>query len=255
MRRTIRETVIIARDLLVTAVPFLLLAAILLLGANYVLKPTPPKRVVMATGSDQGAYAAFGKRYAEELKRFGVHVELRNTAGSRENLRLLRDGQKDVDIAFVQGGASESVRVRQDEGKDKEDESVPLVSLGSMFYEPVWIFYRAAAAKKSRDGVLREFSDFKGMKVNTGPRGSGIPGIANRMLLANLMERADLVRSELEATPATMALLDGSIDAMVLVSAPEAPLVQMLLQTPGIRLFEFTQSEAYARRYRFLSTV
>jgi TRAP transporter TAXI family solute receptor len=253
MPRVIRDTMLVARDLLVTAGPFLLLAVVLLVGANHFLKPTPPKRVVLATGADQGAYAAFGKRYAEELKRYGVHVELRSSAGSRENLRLLRDGQKDVDIAFVQGGASESNRAQQEEGK--EDESIPLMSLGSMFYEPVWIFYRASALKKSRDGVLREFADFKGMKVNTGPRGSGIPGISNRMLQANLMEREDLVRTELEATPATMALLEGRIDAMVLVSAPEAPLVQMLLQTPGVRLFEFAQSEAYARRFRFLSTV
>jgi hypothetical protein len=31
--------------------------------------------------------------------------------------------------------------------------------------------------------------------------------------------------------------------------------VQMLLQTPGIRLYEFTQAEAYARRYRFVSPI
>ena len=258
MRRTIRETVVSARVLVATAGPFIVLTAALLVGAYFLLKPTPPKRIVLATGSDQGAYAAFGKRYKEELRRYGIEVDVRYTAGSRENLRLLRDGGKDVDVAFVQGGASESSRPRvegQESEKDKEDESIPLMSLGSMFYEPVWIFYRAASAQKSRDGVLREIADFKGMKVNTGPRGSGIPGISNRLLQANLMERTDIVRTELESTPATMALLGGGIDAMILVSAPEAPLVQMLLQTPGIRLFEFSQAEAYARRYRFLTTV
>jgi TRAP transporter TAXI family solute receptor len=253
MRRTIRETFLTVRDLLYTAGPFIVLVVALLVGAYIFLKPTPPKRVVLATGSDQGAYAAFGKRYQDELKRFGIQVELRSTAGSRENLRLLRDGSKDVDIAFVQGGSSDTTRTRQEE--EKEDESLPLVSLGSMFYEPVWIFYRAGAAKKSRDGILREIADFKGLKVNTGPRGSGIPGISNRLLQANLMERDDIVRSELETTPAVMALLNGSIDSMLLVSSPETPMVQMLLQTPGIRLYEFAQAEAYARRYRFLTTV
>jgi len=255
MRRTIRETFLTVRDLLITAGPFILLVVALLVGAYIFLKPTPPKRVVLATGSEQGAYAEFGRRYRDELKHYGIEVELRNTAGSRENLRLLRDGGKDVDIAFVQGGASETTRTPQPDEKQKENESLPLMSLGSMFYEPVWIFYRAEAAKKSRDGVLREIADFKGLKVNTGPRGSGIPGISNRMLQANLMERDDIKRSDLESTPATMALINGSIDAMILVSAPEAPLVQMLLQTPGIKLLEFTQAEAYARRYRFLTTV
>ena len=254
MRRTVRETLLSARELFVTGLPFILLVVALLAAAYFALKPNPPRKVVLVTGSEQGAYAAFGKRYQEELKRHGIEVELRNSAGSRENLRLLRDGKKEVHIAFVQGGASESSRERQPSEKS-EEELLPLMSLGSVFYEPVWIFYRAAAAKKSRDGVLNEFADFKGMKVNTGPRGSGIPGITNRLLQANLMERDDIVRSDLESTPAAVALLNSSIDAMILVSAPEAPLVQMLLQTPGIRLFEFAQAEAYTRRFRFLSTV
>jgi hypothetical protein len=93
------------------------------------------------------------------------------------------------------------------------------------------------------------------MRVNTGNRGSGIPGVMNRMLAANLMERSDLQRSSLDTTPAVTALLAGKLDAVALVSAPEAVMVQMLLQTPGIRMFEFVQAEAYGRRYRFLTSV
>jgi len=251
MRRTIRETLLSARDLLITAGPLILLTCALLAGAYYFLKPTPPKRVVLATGPEQGAYAAFGKRYAEELERYGVHVELRTTAGSRENLRLLRDGKNGVDIAFVQGGASETVRTPEEEAENE----VPLISLGSMFYEPVWIFYRAEAASKARDGVLRDIADFRGLRVNAGPRGSGIPGVVNRLLAANLMERTDIDRKQLELTQAVVDLLAGRLDAVVMVSAPESVLVQMLLQTPGIRLFEFTQAEAYARRYGFLNAI
>ena len=248
MRRTIRDTLLSFRDILVTAGPFILLTAVLLVGAYFVLKPTPPKKVVMATGSAQSAYAAFGKRYAEELKRHGIDVVLRGTAGSRENQRLLRDSESGVDIAFVQGGSGERVRTQQE-----EDEDLELMSLGSMFYEPVWIFYRADAAKKLPNSALREFTQFKGLRVNAGPRGSGIPGVVNRLLQANLMERDDIVRSELDLTPAVVALLAGELDAVVMVSAPESQLVQMLLQTPGIKLFEFANAEAYSRRFRFLS--
>ena len=41
-----------------------------------------------------------------------------------------------------------------------------------------------------------------------------------------------------------IALFNKDLDAMVLVSAPESPILQMLLRTPGIGLFEFTQAEA-----------
>jgi TRAP-type uncharacterized transport system substrate-binding protein len=250
MRRTIRDTLVSTRELLVAAAPFILLAAALLAGAYYLLKPTPPRRVVLATGSEQGAYAAFGKRYQEELKKFGIDVVLRPTPGSRENLRLLRDPKEDVQIAFVQGGSSELQRTQT------EEEKLPLVSLGSVFYEPIWLYYRTEAAKKvSSDGVLTDLAQIRGMRVNVGARGSGIPGVVSRLLRANLMEREDIVRSNLDLTPSVVALLNGEIDVLALVSAPEAPMVQMLLQTPGVRLYEFAQAEAYARRYRFLSPV
>jgi hypothetical protein len=77
----------------------------------------------------------------------------------------------------------------------------------------------------------------------------------NRVLSANLMERSDLKRSSLDTTPAVTALLAGELDAVALVSAPEAVMVQMLMQTPGIHMFEFAQAEAYGRRYRFLTSV
>lgn len=251
MPRIIRDTLISAKELSATAGPFVLLALVLLAGAYYLLKPTPPKRVVLATGPEQGAYSALGKRYQTELKRYGIEVMLRTTNGSRENLRLLRDEKEDVQIAFVQGGASETVRA-----PDEEEKGLPLVSLGSMFYEPVWIFYRTDSAKRVRkDGTLAEIADLRGLRVNVGTRGSGIPGMTNRLLLANLMERDDIVRSSLDLTPSVTALLEGKLDAVALVSAPESPLVQMLLQTPGIRLFEFTQAEAYARRFPYLTQV
>ena len=251
MPRALRDTLISARELLLTTGPFIALAVVLLAGAYYLLKPAPPKRVVLATGSEQGAYAEFGKRYAEELKRFGIEVELRTSPGSRENLRALRDAKRDVDIAFLQGGSSETQRAQK-----QEEEQLPLMSLGSMFYEPVWLFYREDAARKlNREGLLSDFSQLRGLRVNVGPRGSGIPGMMSRLLRANLMERDDIKRSNLDLTASVVALLGGELDAAVMVSAPESPLVQMLLQTPGIRLYEFAQAEAYARHYRFLSPV
>ena len=136
MPRVIRDTLISVREMLITGGPFIALAAALLFGAYYFLKPTPPKRVVLATGPDQGAYTAFGKRYQEELKRFGIEVVLRPSAGSRENLRLLQNAKEDVQIAFVQGGASETRRT----SAEGEEEKLSVMSLGSVFYEPVWLF-------------------------------------------------------------------------------------------------------------------
>jgi TRAP-type uncharacterized transport system substrate-binding protein len=254
--RVIRDKLVSARDLMVTAGPFVILTVALLGVAYYFLKPMPPKRVVMATGPEQGAYAAFGKRYQEELKKFRIEVVLLASAGSRENLRLLRDPKNDVQIAFVQGGAGESERASDEKKGVNTDERLPLMSLGSLFYEPVWLFYRTESAKKlNKEGVLKEFAQLRGWKVTIGARGSGIPGVMNRLLRANLMERDDIQPQQLDPVTAVVGLLGGTVDAVMMVSAPESQLIQMLLQTPGIKVFEFDQAQAYSRRYPFLKPV
>jgi TRAP-type uncharacterized transport system substrate-binding protein len=187
-----------------------------------------------------------------------VQVELRSTQGAADNLRLLHDPNERVDLAFVQGGANEAVY------KIDEDQSgLPLLSLGSMFYEPVWVFYRADAARKldlngrqrSKEGQLPLVSDLQKLRVNIGAPGSGAANLVTKLLRANKIEMDRLDVSRLEPTPSVMALLNGEIDALVFVSAPESPLVQLLLITPGIRLFDFPQAEAYARRFEFLSSL
>ena len=251
MPRVVRETLVSVRELIATAGPFILVAIALLALTYVLLDPAPPKRVVLATGLEQSAYAVFGERYSAELKRYGIRVEVKRTAGSRENLRLLREGKEHVDFAFVQGGASESARAQEE-----EKTGLPLVSLGSLFYEPVWLFYRVEAAKRlNREATLTQLPQLRGWNVNVGARGSGTPGLTNRLFAANFVERAEFKRSLLEDTPAVVALLGGELDALAFVSAPESQLVQMLLQTPGIKLYEFPNAEAYARRFSYISPV
>ncbi|MGE5131106.1 MAG: TAXI family TRAP transporter solute-binding subunit [Sphingomonadaceae bacterium] len=250
MPRIIRDTLISVRDLAVAALPFVLLTLVLLVAAYFLLKPMPPRRVVLATGPEQSAYAEFGKRYAAELKRYGIQVVLLPTRGSLDNLRALRDPKRDVDLGFVQGGSSEVART-VDEDKSGE----PLESLGSLFLEPLWVFYREEAARALPGGALTSIAQLPGWRVNLGARGSGTPGLMRKLLEANGLERDRLTPSFLEVTPAVVALLDGKLDAMAFASAPESPMVQMLLQTPGVRLLEFPEAEAYARRFPFLSPV
>lgn len=250
MPHALRHTLLSVRDLLVAGGPFILLTLLLLGLAYWWLDPTPPRRVVLATGAEQGAYAEFGKRYAALLKQHGITVELRGTQGAAENLALLRDPASGVDLAFVQGGADE-LRATGEDDRDPE-----LVSLGSLFYEPVWLFYREDAAERLLKGMpLTSLNQLAGWRVNIGAPGSGVPNLMNKLLEANRVEPQALQLLRLPQTPAVMSLLAAEADALVFASAPESLMVQMLLQTPGIRLFDFAQAEAYARRFPFMSPV
>ena len=244
MPKTIRYTLLSLRDLAVSAGPFIFLAVALLVLAYLWLDPNPPKRVTLATGPAQSAYEEFGKRYAKALATEGIEVVMVPSEGSAANLQLLRDGK--VDLGFVQGGTSDY--------SDADEEK--LASLGSLFVEPLWLFYREESARKvTETATLSSMTQLAGLRINMGTPGSGVPSLMAKLLESNHIDAATLQVSTLAQTPATVAFLGGELDAIVFASAPESLMVQMLLQTPGVKLMNFAQSEAYSRRFAFLSPV
>ena len=242
MPKAIRYTLLSIRDLAVSAGPFIVLAVTLLVLAYWWMDPNPPKRVTLATGPAQSAYEEFGKRYTKALAAEGIEVITVPSDGSAANLQLLRDGK--VDLGFVQGGTSDYT----------ESDEEKLSSLGSLFVEPVWLFYQEASARKSTlTATLSALTQLQGLRINMGTPGSGVPSLMDKLLESNRIDTATLTISTLAQTPATVAFLNSELDAIVFASAPESLMVQMLLQTPGVKLMNFAQSEAYSRRFPFLS--
>lgn len=229
-------TSISLRDMLVALGPTVLLVIAACVAAYVLVDPAPPRHVVMATGQENSAYEEFGRKYAQALGKNEIRVAQHRSLGSQDNLQQLIDGK--ADIGFVQSGSTnEELAARRN-----------LVSLGSLFTEPVWLFLRDSTK-------VRHLTQLKGLRINLGPEGTGVPKLFRQILSVNGVEPNELRISELENTPATVELLAGRIDGLVFSSAPEAPLIQMLLQTPGIRLFDFAQAEAYTRRLPFLTHV
>jgi TRAP-type uncharacterized transport system substrate-binding protein len=236
MHPSLRFALLSLRDLVVSAGPFVALALGLLLLAYTWLDPIPPKQVTLATGPAQSAYDEFGKRYAKALADFGIEVKLIPSEGAAQNLAWLREGR--VNLGFVQGGIAGTLTESQ----------LELLSLGSLFVEPLWLFYRS-------DTTLNALPDVSQLRLNVGSPGSGVPRLMDRLFDLNRMDPASLQLTQLTQTPATVAFLNGESDALLFASAPESPMVQMLLQTPGVKLMNFAQNEAYSRRFSFLTAV
>lgn len=261
LQQAVRRAVLDLRDMLTSAGPVLLLALGLLAGAYWWLDPQPPRTVTLATGPAGSAYAEFGQRYAQALARNGIQVELLTTEGTAGNLQALREGR--ADVAFVRGGSDDTPEDERDEANDG------ILSLGALFYEPLWLFYRPAALlpKAPRRGTiamaradapppaLQQLHQLRGLRVNLDQAGSGVPELMRRLLQANGLGSDAITGSTLPPEAAAQALLSGEIDAMVLVTAPESPVVQRLLQAQGIALADLPQADALARRFPFLQTV
>ena len=224
------------RDLLLIGLPALAVVAAAFWIAFQFVKPEPPEVVVMSTGAEGGAYHAFAKRYREILARDGVKLELRPSSGSGENMQRLLDEDSGVDIAFVQGGTAQA------------DENMELVTLGSVYYEPVWLFYHGKEK-------IERIAQLRGKRIAIGADGSGTRRLALQLLHANGIHTEHAEILPLQGDHAVEELRQHRIDAAVMVAAAEAPTVQALLHAEGVRVASLSQAAAYAKRFPFLSKV
>ncbi|WP_245586129.1 TAXI family TRAP transporter solute-binding subunit [Solimonas soli] len=222
------------RDAVATLLPILLLSAAAIYATLHFVRPAPPRHLVMAGGPDGSNFRNIAERYRQILARNGIELSIVATHGSAENLDLLAENR--VDIALVQSGVTR---------KDGTDE---IVSLGTMFRQPVTIFYRTPKP-------ITRLSELDGLRIAVGHEGSGTRVLAITLLDGNGIEPGGRTQFlDLEGGEAAQALLDRRIDAAFL-SGDSANLgaVRRLLHADGIRLFDFVQGEAYERRYRYLN--
>lgn len=213
------------------------------LVATYMIfvEPPPPRKLTIATGSKNGGYNRFATVYADALRKDGISVEVRETAGSVENLKLLADDKSGVTVAIVQSGVA-------------SQEQLPRFNaLASLYREPLWVFYRG-------DEPISQLSQLAGKRVGVGPSGSGTHAVAMQLLAANGLGESSAGRGGVtliqdDVATAAKALKNGEIDAAFFVAAFEAEYIRDLLKDPQVRLTSFDQREAYHRRFRFLAPV
>jgi TRAP-type uncharacterized transport system substrate-binding protein len=205
------------------------LVALLVAGAWWAFgawAPAPPRTVVMATGPEGSAYAVFGARYRAILARSAVDLRLLSTAGAVENLARLRDPASGVSVAFGQAGTATA-----------EDARV-LASLGTVFYEPLWLFHRGLDPEQAYAGL-------RGKRLSIGPEGSGTRALALRTLALGGVDSRSADLLPLDSGEAADRLARGEIDAAAIVTSWESPVVHQLLTTPGVALASFPRADAH----------
>jgi len=194
----------------------------------------PPRTLVMATGPEGSAYREFGARYRDILARAGVELRLLPTAGAVENLARLRDPRSGVGVAFVEAGIT------------RGEESSDFVSLGTVSFEPLWLFFRGQPHTTPTKAL-------QGKRVSIGPEGSGTRVLALKLLALNGVDERSVTLLGLAPEQAAGALLRGEIDAAVMLTSGQSPAVQKLLGADGIVLATYPRADAYVALFPFLN--
>ena len=241
LRLPLKITTISWWDLAHTLGPILLASAAAIWLALHFVRPAPPRTLTMSGGPKGSSFQTIAERYRSILAENGIDLKIIPSEGSLQNLDRLSEPHSQVDIALVQAGITEAEAARQ--GSNTGD----LVSLGSMFYQPLTVFYRG------RKPIAR-LSQLKGKRIAIGRQGSGTRLLALALLDANGIDlHGPTPLLPVEGEVARQALLDGRVDAIFLSSdsAPPAT-IRAMLHARGVLMFDFTQADAYTRRFPYL---
>lgn len=199
--------------------------------------PLPPAEITVSAGRADGVYHAYAQRYAEKFAARGVTLRVLESDGSVQNLQRLRGAvEPTADLAFVQGGVGAAV-VAQEGG-------MRLLTVSKIDIEPLWIF--------ARQPGIEALQQLQGLRISLGPAGSG-----TRQLGLALLEQVRLKQGEYtDATLAGMAAVDalkqGTLDVLIMVSAPDSAVIRAALASPAIHLVQLRRTAALTERLPWL---
>lgn len=209
----------------------------LMIAGFWFFHSSPPHTITITSGDEGSLFQRNAKKYAAILEKKGVRLKILPSEGSMENLMRLQDPNFHVDIGFVQSGMVTK-------GQKVND----LVSLGSISYEPLYLFCRS-------DQSFKLLSDFNGKKIAIGEKGTGTNVLALTLLALNDIKPGGTTSLlEIDDEEAEKLLLEGKIDgAFMMGDSASSRTMRDLLKQPGITAFNFTQADAYVRRIKYLN--
>ena len=222
------------RGRLSTAAVIIALTVSALWAAAHFLKPAPPRHIVLASGLEDSLLHLYAKRYIEILAQSGVTVEERTTNGGGENLRLLEDPQSGVDIAFTLGGIATNLS------------SNDVVMLASLYYLPMWTFYRGP-------DTLDHVNELRGRRIAIGAKGSGAQLLAASVFALNGLSDDNVTTLPLSNGAALRALQAGEVDAAIFVDGARNPAIWAALHDPSLKLMSYGHAEAYPRLLPYIT--
>jgi TRAP transporter TAXI family solute receptor len=220
------------KELLITLGPAILLTIVGFWVAYQFVAPPPPKKISITTGSKTGAYYQFALQYQIELAKEDIELEILTSQGSKQNIDRLIANQ--ADIALIQGGTGHQEKSLQ--------------SLGSLYYEPLWIFAKVEINAE-------KITDLSGLRIAYGVEGSGTRVLANELLALNHINQQSAQLLSLSSLDAAQAVTNDQCDVAFIVASAKSESVQLLLRNENVKLIQLNRIDAYTRLLPYLSKI
>ena len=180
----------------------------------------------IATGSKSGVYYPIGETLAGILKIDYPNVQLKvlETAGSVENLQMLKDGK--VDMALVQNDIA--FYASEGEAMFADQKITNITGIATLFPEVVQFIVR-------KETGINSLAQMEGRKIAVGSKNSGTYYNAQQVLtLAGVWEKID--QQFIGGTDAMKELQEGKIDGFIFTSGLPNPSIIELAKKVEITL-------------------
>ena len=220
---------------LTISIPVILLVIASFYLAFQFINPSPKRVITIATGSIHGQYYQTAIKYKELLDKVDVKVNIITSSGSLENIKLLNE--KKVDIAFIQNGTI------------KPNTTKSIEALASVYYEPLWLFYK----KDLND--IQYIQDLKSKKISLGLEHSGTKDLSSEVLAINGINKDNAQLEYFNAKESKDKLLKDELDALFLVTSANSKIIKELLENKDIAVFSFKRAIAYSKKFHYLEPI
>ncbi|QWD86070.1 hypothetical protein AOC19_04215 [Polynucleobacter asymbioticus] len=210
------------------------LGILCLIGLAIYINPLPPKTAYLAIGQGGSSYERISNNFEDFFKKQKIKLELIPTKGLGDGLKGLDTNDSEINASFLTVGYTS--------GKDYPN----LVSLGSVQFAPIWIFYKGPEISANDP-----FQYFSNKKISI-----GLPGEATNTLYRKLYQISESgpIRNVLEIShkDGALALEEGKIDALFIVDGIQSETVKGLLKNTNIKIMNFPLADAYIKKLPYL---
>lgn len=190
--------------------------------------------MTIGTATQAGTFYAIGNALATILNRYITDVQFsaQATAGSTQNIELLRKGEIDLALVIAFNASDAYNGLGTWEGKPKAD------FLTNLFYVGSWAQHTVVG----KNSGINTVQDIKGKKVSVGAAGSGVEEVSRRILNTlgiEYISRKDFNVAYMGVANASEAMSNDQLDGFMDTQIIPASGITSIMATGKAKLFSF----------------